>query len=150
MSGLFDDPSASGARYLLEIESLIAGVFREAHGLESRREVTELEVGGLEHARKLLGPYAKGTFYLAEGGSDDPLLFDWWRKSEAGSVYSTSRRTGNIILVDAAGEERLRWRFRLALVSDWKGPEERPQAGVPYAIELCGIAHEGLELVPRR
>jgi phage tail-like protein len=151
MSGPFDAPADTGLRYLLEIESLIAGVFREARGLESKREMLELDVGGLEHARKLLGPYAQGTFYLSEGETDEPFLYDWWKKSEGGSVFSSARRTGNVILVDASGEERMRWRFRLALLTDWEGPESRPEPpGSRYEIARLGVAHEGLELVPRR
>ena len=148
MAGLFDEaPAGADARYLLEIESLIAGVFCEADGLESRFDLMELDEGGVEHARKLLGPYAQGTFYLRDGTSDDALLYDWYDRSVGASVFASSRRTGNVILVDASGEERMRWRFRMALVTEWDGPAERPVPGSAYAIERIGVTHEGLELI---
>jgi phage tail-like protein len=144
---MLDDGRDLGARYLLEIQSIVVGIFHEVVGLSSEREIMELDEGGRADAVRILGPYAKGAFYLVEGESDDPGLWDWMTKSADGT-FASSRRSGCVILVDAFGEERMRWRFRMAAVAEWQGPSDRPR-GETYEIERLGIAHEGVELVRR-
>ncbi len=144
--GRMSDP---GARYLVEIDHLVVGVFREAEGLSAEREQIELEEGGREEIVRLFGPYVKGRFTLRDGEADDPELYVWMEKNKGGSVLASSRRSGSVILVDGSGEEIMRWRFRMAVVAGWEGPERPPQPGEPFRIERLDVVHEGLELVLR-
>ena len=74
-----------GARYLLEIGSIVVGVFKEAEGLSSEREVIEIEEGGRPEAVKRLGPYAQGAFWLVDGETDDYGLWEWMDKGRVSS-----------------------------------------------------------------
>lgn len=139
------------SRYLLEIGSIVVAIFKEAEGLSGEREVIEIEEGGREHALKRIGPYAKGAFFLLDGETDDRGVYDWMDKSrDDGGTFVSSRRNGCVILIDPFGEEVMRWRFRMAAVTDWDGPTAPPPPGKSYEIERMGIGHEGLEMVLRR
>src|SRR4051812_9592309 len=40
--------------FLLEIDSLVVGVFEDASGLVSEREIVDVDEGGIDNARKLI------------------------------------------------------------------------------------------------
>jgi len=145
----FARPRDPHERYLVEIQSLVVGVFKEAHGLDAEREEVEIEEGGREERISVPGPYAQGSFVLREGETDGPELYRWYEKSRDGDHLASSRRTGAVILVDGRGVERMRWRFRAALISVWEGPQKPPRDGRPFTIEAIEITHEGLEPVFR-
>jgi phage tail-like protein len=145
----FDLRPDPGARYLVEIDHLVVGVFREAEGLSSERERLEIEEGGREELVRRMGPYMKGAFTLLDGEADDPELFRWMEKGRDGGALLSSRRSGSVILVDAAGQEVARWRFRMGVVTDWEGPQHAPEPGEPFRIERIEVVHEGLEMVLR-
>ena len=149
MSVTYRFPVDAHSRYLVEIKSLVVGVFKEAHGLVSEREVIEIEQGGSEYAQKKLGPYAQGSFILREGETDDLELWNWHEASVDGGVFASGRRSGAVILVNGAGDEIARWKFRAAAVTEWSGPVEKPTAGKAYEIEALEVTHEGLEIVVR-
>ncbi len=147
----FVKPRDPHERYLVEIQSLVVGVFKEAEGLDMERETIEVEEGGRAEPIAVPGPYAKGTFVLREGETDDLELFRWYEKSRDADYLVSSRRSGSVILVDAAGRERMRWRFKAAVITTWEGPTQPPRPGRPFEIESVEIAHEGLEpVLPRR
>jgi phage tail-like protein len=141
-----DDPEA---RYLIEIEHLVVGVFREAEGLHAKRERLDIQEGGRTEVLSRLGPYVEGVFTLRDGEADVPDLFRWMERGRGGAVFASSRRSGAVILVDGAGQELMRWRFKMGVVSDWEGPAREPAPGETHAIEKIEIAHEGLEWVIR-
>ena len=143
----FGSPKDPHERYLVEIQSLVVAVFKEAEGLQSEREALELEEGGRDDRIALPGPFSQGTFVLREGEADDLDLFRWYEKSRDADHLTSSRRSGSVILVDGLGRERMRWKFRTAVITTWGGPSQPPRAGRPFAIELLEIAHEGLEPV---
>lgn len=145
----FARPRDPHERFLVEIQSLVVGVFKEADGLDAGREVLEIEEGGREEKIAVPGPYAQGTFTLREGETDDLELFRWYEKSRDADHLASSRRSGAIILVDGLGRERMRWKFRTAVITSWEGPSQPPRPGKPFQIETLEIAHEGLETVLR-
>ncbi len=148
----FDDfarPRDPHERYLVEIQSLVVGVFKDADGLDAGRELTELDEGGREDRVAIAGPFAQGVFTLREGETDDLELWRWYEKSRDADHLASSRRSGSIILVDGAGREKGRWQFRTAGITGWAGPLAPPRPGRPFAIETLEIAHEGLEPVFR-
>src|SRR3954467_6413619 len=103
MASPFDDvvkPRDPHERYLVEIQALIVGVFKEAQGLDLGRDIQEVEEGGREERVELPGPYSKGRFRLHEGEADDIELFRWFEKSRDADHLASSRRSGAVILVD--------------------------------------------------
>lgn len=154
MSSPFDDfarPRDPHARYLVEIQSIVVGVFKEASGLDVGRDVLEVEEGGREDRISLPGPYSEGSFVLRDGEADDLELYRWWEKSSVADHLASSRRSGAVILVDGSGRELMRWKFRTALLSAWEGPgpDRPPRPGKAFTIDAMEIAHEGLEMVLR-
>ena len=153
MASPFDDavkPRDPHERYLVEIQALIVGVFKEAQGLDMGRDIHELEEGGRAERVELAGPYSKGRFRLRDGEADDLELFRWFEKSRDADHLASSRRSGAVILVDGTGQERIRWKFRTGVITEWEGPEEPPHPGKPFTIETLGVSHEGLEPILRQ
>jgi phage tail-like protein len=144
------DPDDRDARYLLELEHLVVGVFRVGVGLKSDREILEIREGGRQFAISRLGPYAAGHFRLEAGETDDPALFHWFQKSANADYLATCRRTGLVIYMDGAGATRARWRFKNAQVTEWAGPTELPAPGSSFTIHRIGVSHEGLEPITTR
>ena len=129
--------------FRLEIDGIDRGGFRECSGLDASQDPIEYREGteGLT-ARKLPGLNKYSNITLKWGMTDDTELWDWRKKAIVGKV---ERRNGSIVLLDEAGEERLRWNFREAWPTKWTGPSFNA-TGNEVAIETLEIAHEGLEL----
>lgn len=144
------DPNDRDARYLLEMDSLVVGVFTWAEGLKATREVLEIDEGGRRFALQRIGPYAEGHFTLLAGASDLRYLFDWFLRSRDDSAFTSARRSGDVIYLDGTDTERMRWRFKKAQVTEWMGPSFPPAPGEAYGIERLGISHEGVEPIPPR
>ena len=53
------------------------------------------------------------------------------------------RRNGSIVLLDEAGQERLRWNFREGWPVAWVGPSLNATSN-EVAVESVEIAHEGV------
>jgi phage tail-like protein len=80
---------------------------------------------------------------LKRGYTNDKSLWDWRKKIINGQM---DRRSADIILLDEARNEVIRWRVREAWISKWEsGPFNAKTNDV--AIETCELIHEGLELV---
>ncbi len=92
-------------------------------------------------ARKLPGLNKYSNISLKWGITDDASLWEWRKKSIDGKV---ERKNGSIILINDAGEEKLRWNFRDAWPTKWTGPTFNA-TGNEVAIEALEIAHEGVE-----
>ena len=54
----FARPRDPHERYLVEIQSLVVGVFKEAEGLDPAREIMEFEEGGRDDLVAIPGPYS--------------------------------------------------------------------------------------------
>jgi phage tail-like protein len=145
----FARPRDPHERYLVEYQSIAIAVFKEAEGLDVARDTLDIEEGGREDLVAVTGPYSKGSFILREGESEDLELFRWFEKSRDADHLASSRRSGAVILVDGAGRERMRWKFRAGVITHWEGPADPPRPGRVYAVEALEVAHEGLEPVVR-
>ena len=77
---------------------------------------------------------------LRWGTTDDAELWQWRQKAADGLV---ERKNGSIVLLDEAGEEKIRWNFVAAWPTKWTGPSFNA-TGSEVAIETLEIAHEGL------
>jgi len=136
------DPYAAFA-FRVEVDGMIRGAFTDVGGLDTTIEVTEFAEGGDRSARKLPGKVKYSNITLKYGLTDDTFLYDWMRAAADGNV---TRKSGSIVIMDLQGNEKVRWTFREAWPTSWKGPTLAAK-GNEYAIEEIDLAHEGVQRV---
>jgi phage tail-like protein len=135
------DPFAAH-RFIVEIDG-VRSAFSEVSGLVSETDVIEYRTGADPIARKLPGLHKFGDITLKRGLTTDRSLWDWRSSVVEGQLQ---RRNGSIVLLDAAGNEKLRFIFTEAWPSKLDGPHLNARTN-EIAIETLVIVHEGLELV---
>jgi phage tail-like protein len=116
-----------GFNFKLEIDGISRNGFRECSGLDASSDPIEYREGN-------------SNISLKGGMTDDHSLWDWRKKVIEGK---TERKNGSIVLMDEAGEEKLRWNFVNAWPTKWTGPSFNATAN-ELAIESLDIAHEGV------
>ena len=132
----------SNFNFLVEIDGITRAAFHEAAGFDSSIDVVEHREGGENITnRKLPGAVKYSNITLKWGITDDRELYDWHRDCINGIVQ---RRNGSVVLLDRAGNEKLRWNFFNAWPSKWTGPSFSAE-GNDVAIETLELAHEFLE-----
>ena len=131
-----------GFNFKLEIDGISRNGFRECSGLDASTDVAEYREGTEKGntARKLPGLNKYSNITLKWGITDDASLFDWRKKVIDGKV---ERKNGSIVLMDEAGDEKVRWNFVNAWPSKWTGPTFNATAN-EVGIETLEIAHEGV------
>lgn len=140
-TGSRQDPYRS-YRFIVEIDGITRAGFREASGLDSSQDPVEYREGNeAPTVRKLPGLVKYANISLKRGVTDDLELWEWRKKAMDGAV---ERKNGSIVLMNDAGEEKIRWNFREAWPTKWTGPSFNA-TGNEVAIESLEIAHEGLE-----
>ena len=128
--------------FRLEIGGIQRAGFREASGLDSSQDPAEYREGTDKlTARKLPGLNKYSNISLKWGVSDDKELWEWRKKAMDGKV---ERKNGSIVLLNEAGEEKVRWNFTDGWPTKWTGPSFNATSN-DVAIETLDIAHEGLE-----
>jgi phage tail-like protein len=128
--------------FLIEIDGITRGGFRECSGLDTAQDPIEYREGTDPLTpRKLPGMNKYSNISLKWGMTDDAELWDWRQKAIDGKV---ERKNGSIVLMDDAGEEKWRWNFFEGWPTKWTGPSFNA-TGTEVAIEALEIAHEGLE-----
>jgi phage tail-like protein len=128
--------------FLVELDSITRGGFRECSGLDSAQDPIDYREGNQRHTtRKLPGMVKHSVITLKWGITDATELWDWRKKAMDGKV---ERKNGSIILLDDTGAEKVRWNFRDAWPSKWTGPTFNA-TGNEVGIETMEIVHEGLE-----
>jgi phage tail-like protein len=127
--------------FLVEIDGIARAGFRECSGLESTQEPIDYREGNDPlTARKLPGLVKFANIVLSRGLTDDAELWAWRQKAVDGAV---ERKNGSVVVLDEAGQERLRWNFRSGWPTRWSGPALHA-ASNEIAIETLEIAHEGV------
>jgi phage tail-like protein len=128
--------------FLLEIDGITRGGFRECSGLDASSDPIAYREGGEGLTeRKLPGMVKYSNITLKRGITDDASLWEWRKTVIDGKVQ---RKNGSIILLDDTGEEKLRWNFREGWPTKWTGPSFNA-TGNEVAIETLEIVHEGLD-----
>jgi phage tail-like protein len=128
--------------FAVEIEGLVAGGFSEVSGLELDLEVQEYREGGVNgFIHKRAGP-AKyvSNIVLKRGVTVNKVLWNWYWDVVQGTI---GRKNVSILLMDEAGDERVRWNFEQAYPVKWVGPGLRA-VGSEVAVETLELAHKGL------
>lgn len=128
--------------FRVEIDGITIARFSEVSGLDSTIDVTEYREGGDNTTpRKLPGMTKHSNIVLKRGLTDDAQLYDWHRDAVQGRL---ERKNGSIVVLDRAGEEKLRWNFFNAWPVKWDPPDFNA-TGNEVAVESLELAHEGLE-----
>ena len=133
--------------FLVEVDGITQASFQECTGgFSSEIDVTEYREGGysLDHgstARKLPGMTKYSNITLKWGITDSKDLFEWHKNISKGKI---ERKNGSIVLLNEAGEEKIRWNFFNGFPSKWTGPDLNAKSS-DVAIETLEIAHEGIE-----
>jgi phage tail-like protein len=130
-----------GYNFAVEIEGLVAAGFSEVSGLNLEVEVQEYREGGLnEFVHKRAGPAKYTNLVLKRGLTTSHELWDWHWDVTQGTIQ---RKNLSVVLMDSAGEERVRWNFEQAYPVKWTGPSLRA-SGNELAVESLEFAHKGL------
>lgn len=131
-------------RFQVEIDGIASSRFLECTGLGSEVAVIEFREGGDPTAvRKLPGRASFSDITLKRGITESRDLYDWHRSLLQGQI---DRRNGQIILLDDAGAEVVRWVFSEAWPRKWEGPELNALSN-ELAIETFVLACESIERV---
>lgn len=130
--------------FLVELDGIVRASFAEASGLDSTIDVVEYREGGEnETMRKLPAKTKFSNITLKWGTTDDRELYDWHRQWVKGDP-AARRKNGSIVLLDRAGQERIRWNFINAWPVKWTGPSFNAKNN-DVSIETLELAHEGIE-----
>jgi phage tail-like protein len=141
-TGARTDPY-SGYNFKLEIDGISRNGFRECSGLDAKSDPIDYREGNekVYTNRKLPGQTKYTDITLKWGITDDHSLWDWRKKTIDGK---TDRKNGSIVLMDASGEEKIRWNFVSGWPTQWTGPSFNATTN-EVAIETLVIAHEGFD-----
>jgi phage tail-like protein len=127
--------------FRVEIDGITRAGFRECSGLDTSQDAIDYREGTDPlTTRKLPGLVKFSQISLKWGITDDTELWAWRQTAADGKVQ---RKNGSIILVDDAGQEKMRWNFREGWPTKWTGPTFNA-TGNEVAIETLEIVHEGI------
>jgi len=131
-----------GFNFLVEIDGLVVGAFSEVGGLQAELEFETIREGGQNGFQYKLPGALKypSNLTLKRGMTDSEALWSWYQDVGNGIV---ERRSGSIVLRDAAGDEKWRWNFNDAYPVKWTGPTLKAGSG-EIAFETLELAHHGL------
>jgi phage tail-like protein len=111
-------------------------------GLDSSRPSIDYREGTDPNpVRKLTGLNQFTVISLKRGVTDSDELWKWRQTVVDGKP---DRRNGSIVLLDEAGQEKIRWNFHRAWPSKWTGPSFKSKA-TTVAIETLELTHEELK-----
>lgn len=146
------EPPVSG-RFLLEIDGVEIGVFREVTGLELTVGVVEHVEGGVNgFAHKLPGHMSWPNLVFRRGLTDSDALFAWVSRSSgegfAAAGSKLARSTGAVTVVASDGSRLRSWDLDSAFPVRWVGP--RLSVEESYALyEELEVAHHGFRAKTR-
>jgi phage tail-like protein len=146
VDALGGEPSSS-ARFLLEVDGVEIGVFREVSGLQLTVGVEEVPEGGQNgFLHKLPGRMSWPHLVFRRGITNSDALFGWVAKSSgegfAANNNKLTRSTGAVTVVSAAGARLRAWQFDGVFPVRWTGPELSADSHAPLEEEL-EVAHHG-------
>ncbi len=131
-------------RFLVEIDGIVQAGFQECSGLSSEVQVVEYREGGDPiHVRKLPGVAKYSDISLKWGMTDSHELYDWHLTAVNGKLQ---RKNGSVIILDDAGQEKIRWNFFGAWATKYAAPDLNAK-GNDIAIETLTICCERMQRV---
>jgi phage tail-like protein len=135
------DDDRGAFRFMVEIEGVEAGFFREVSGLSVETEVVEIQEGGEQFPRKRPGRTKYANIVLKRGVLHNGELWSWRQRIIDGTY---DPREAAIIMIDRADREMLRWELHRAFPVKWEGPGFDASKN-EIAIETIEIAVEGFD-----
>jgi phage tail-like protein len=136
------DDSLVGGKFVVEIDGVNVGNFKEVGGLDSRTGVI-VDVGGKDKtARKIPGKTEYQNIVLKRGYTGSDELWKWRKTVLDGKV---ERKSGSIVLMGEDNEsEKLRYNFYEGWPVKWEGPS-LSGGGSDTMVETLEITHEKVE-----
>ncbi|WP_436926286.1 phage tail protein [Halosimplex amylolyticum] len=131
-------------RFLVEIDSVVAGGFSEVTGLERSVETQEYDEGGVNgHTHQLWSGESASNVTLRRGLTDAATLWEWVQRSAARPV---ERKTVLLFVLNRAGEPAWGWSFSDAHPVTWSGPDLSAESG-SVAVEEIELTHTGVSRI---
>lgn len=128
--------------FLVEIQGLVVGGFREVRGLESHVEVKEFAEGGRNgYLHRIPGETRYPNLVLTRGLTDRDELWGWYQDVCKGLIV---RRNATIVLLDSARRRVIGWDILGALPVRWTGPTLDANRGTEVAAESIELVHQGI------
>lgn len=128
--------------FLVEINGLLTGGFREVHGLESAVDVTPYEEGGLNgYVHQLPGRTRYPNLVLSHGLTDLETLYNWYESTTRGVIQ---RRNVTVMVLDHRRLPAMWWDIRDAYPVKWRGPAFDAMQAADVAVESIEIVHRGI------
>lgn len=141
LSGVRLDPYL-GYNFLVEVDGLLVGGFREVRGLEASVEIKEYAEGGENgYLHKLPGETRYPNLTLSRGLTDLDTLWVWFNDVASGIIV---RRNLSILLLDQQRIPAMWWDVRDALPVKWSGPQLNAAGGSEVATESIELVHRGI------
>jgi len=130
-----------GFNFRVEINGVFEAGFNEVSGLQAEIEVQEYREGGInDFMHKFAGPVKfPSNLVLKNGNTDSVKLWSWYQDVMRGKF---DRKSLDVVLLDAAGDEKRRWKFKNAYPVKWNGPGLKATSS-EVALESLELAHEG-------
>lgn len=98
-----------GSYFRLEISGIQVAGFSEASIPKMEIEEVDYREGTDKMRRKLSGLPSVSSVVLKKGLTSSTELYDWYTTTAAVGATLASRKSISIILVDPAGDEKVRW-----------------------------------------
>jgi len=145
-------PTTSG-RFLLEVDGVEIGTFREVQGLRLDVDVVEHVEGGQNgYVHQLPGVMRWPHLVFTRGMVQSDALFGWVQRSSgqgfAGNGDTLTRATGAITVIDERGNRLRSWELDGVFAVSWTGPSLSADSDVPLT-ESLEVAHHGFRAVTR-
>jgi len=145
-------PTTSG-RFLLEVDGVEIGTFREVQGLRLDVDVVEHVEGGQNgYVHQLPGVMRWPHLVFTRGMVQSDALFGWVQKSSgqgfAGNGDTLTRATGAVTVVDDRGNRMRSWELDGVFAVSWTGPSLSADSDAPLT-ESLEVAHHGFRAVTR-
>lgn len=140
------EPPING-NFLLEVDGVEIGVFREVSGLTVSVEVVEHTEGGQNGFRhKLPGRMSWPNLVFRRGLTNNDALFAWVGKTSgegfAANGDKLPRCTGAVTVLDSQGKRLRAWQLDGVFAVRWDGPRLVADGSSPLEEEL-EVAHHG-------
>jgi phage tail-like protein len=141
LSGIRLDPYL-GYNFLVEVDGILVGGFREVRGLEASVEVRDYAEGGENgYLHRLPGETRYPNLVLSRGLTDLDTLWVWFNDVSQGVIQ---RRNISILLLDQERLPAMWWDVRDALPIKWAGPQLQAASGTEVATESIELVHRGI------
>ncbi|WP_251140916.1 phage tail protein [Cellulomonas dongxiuzhuiae] len=143
----------TSSRFLLEVDGVEIGTFRDVQGLRLDVDVVEHVEGGQNgYVHQLPGVMRWPHLVFTRGMVQSDALFGWVQRSSgqgfAGNNDTLTRATGAVTVIDDRGNRMRSWELDGVFAVSWTGPSLSADSDAPLT-ETLEVAHHGFRAVTR-